>query len=146
MSRRQAREVALQALFQLDFNSHDEEEQRETYETLAIDAALGEAEGETLTKKDRQYIETVVTGTRSQLGAIDEMISAHAKGWKLGRMAAVDRNLARLAVFEMCFAEEKLAPGIAINEAVELAKKYGTDESGRYINGILNALVKKQAD
>ena len=54
MSRRQAREVALQALFQLDFNSHEEEEQRGAYETLAIDAALGEAEGETLTTKDRQ--------------------------------------------------------------------------------------------
>ena len=136
----------MQALFQLDFNSPDVEEQKAAYETLAIDTALGEAEGGTLTKKDRQYIEMVVAGTRSQLGAIDEMLSAHAKGWKLGRMAAVDRNLARLAVFEMCFAEEKLAPGIAINEAVELAKKFGTDESGRYINGILNALVKKQAD
>ena len=146
MSRRQAREVALQALFQLDFNNHDEEEQREAYETLAIDAALGEAEGDALTKKDRRYIESVVSGTRSKLEAIDEMLSAHAKGWKLGRMAAVDRNLARLAVFEMCFAEDKLAPGIAINEAVELAKKFGTDESGRYINGILNALAKKQAD
>ena len=136
----------MQALFQLDFNSPDVEEQKAAYETLAIDTALGEAEGGTLTKKDRQYIEMVVAGTRSQLGAIDEMLSAHAKGWKLGRMAAVDRNLARLAVFEMCFAEEKLAPGIAINEAVELAKKFGTEESGRYINGILNALVKKQAD
>jgi N utilization substance protein B len=146
MSRRQAREVALQALFQLDFNKPEQEEQREAYETLAIDTALGEAEEASLTKKDRSYIENVVLGTRSSLAEIDEMIGAHAKGWKVDRMAAVDRNLARLAVFEMCFAEEKLAPGIAINEAVELAKKYGTDESGRYINGILNALVKKQAD
>ncbi len=146
MSRRQAREVALQALFQLDFNKPEQEEQREAYETLAIDTALGEAEEASLTKKDRSYIESVVLGTRSSLAEIDEMIGAHAKGWKVDRMAAVDRNLARLAVFEMCFAEEKLAPGIAINEAVELAKKYGTDESGRYINGILNALVKKQAD
>ena len=146
MSRRQAREVALQALFQLDFNKPEQEEQREAYETLAIDTALGEAEEASLTKKDRSYIENVVLGTRSSLAEIDEMIGAHAKGWKVDRMAAVDRNLARLAVFEMCFAEEKLAPGIAINEAVELAKKFGTDESGRYINGILNALVKKQAD
>ncbi len=143
MSRRQAREAALQALFQLDFNRPDEEEQREAYETLAIDTALSEAEGEPLTKKDRSYVESLVSGTRSHLEEIDSMISSHAKGWKLERMAAVDRNLARLAVFEMCFAEDKLAPGIAINEAVELAKKYGTDDSGRYINGILNALVKK---
>ena len=143
MSRRQAREAALQALFQLDFNRPDEEEQREAYETLAIDTALSEAEGEPLTKKDRSYVKFLVSGTRSHLEEIDGMISSHAKGWKLERMAAVDRNLARLAVFEMCFAEDKLAPGIAINEAVELAKKYGTDDSGRYINGILNALVKK---
>jgi N utilization substance protein B len=86
----------------------------------------------------------VVSGTRSQLGGIDEMLSAHAKGWKLDRMAAVDRNLARLAVCEMCFAEEKLAPGIAINEAVELAKKFGTDDSSRYVNGILGAMMKAQ--
>jgi N utilization substance protein B len=146
MSRRQAREVALQALFQLDFNGPDLEEQRGAYETLAIDAALGEVEGEPVTKKDRRYIESVVLGTRQNLEQIDEMIGRHAKGWKVSRMAAVDRNLARLAVYEMCLADEKLAPGIVINEAVELAKKFGTDESGRYINGILNALVKKQAD
>ena len=146
MSRRQAREVALQALFQLDFNRPELEEQREAYETLAIDTALSEAEGGDLTRKDRCYIETVVTGTRQNLEKIDGMIAGQAKGWTLDRMAAVDRNLARLAVFEMCFAEEKLAPGIAINEAIELAKKFGTDESGRYVNGILNALVKKQAD
>ena len=146
MSRRQAREVALQALFQLDFNRPELEEQREAYETLAIDTALSEAEGGELNKKDRYYIETVVTGTRQNLEKIDEMIASQAKGWTLDRMAAVDRNLARLAVYEMCFAEEKLAPGIAINEAIELAKKFGTDESGRYVNGLLNALVKKQAD
>ena len=146
MSRRQAREVALQALFQLDFNGPDLEEQRGAYETLAIDAALGEVEGEPVTKKDRRYIESVVLGTRQNLEQIDEMIGRHAKGWKVSRMAAVDRNLARLAVYEMCLADEQLAPGIVINEAVELAKKFGTDESGRYINGILNALVKKQAD
>lgn len=146
MSRRQAREAALQALFQLDFNCPDLEEQREAYETLAIDAAMEEAEGEPLTKKDRRYIESTVLGTRSHLSEIDQLIGAHAKGWSIDRMAAVDRNLARLAVYEMRFAEEKLAPGIAINEAVELAKKFGTDDSGRYINGILNALTKKQAD
>ena len=146
MSRRQAREVALQALFQLDFNGPDLEEQRGAYETLAIDAALGEVEGEPVTKKDRRYIESVVLGTRQNLEQIDEMIGRHAKVCKVSRMAAVDRNLARLAVYEMCLADEKLAPGIVINEAVELAKKFGTDESGRYINGILNALVKKQAD
>ena len=75
---------------------------------------------------------------------IDSLISACSKDWKLKRMATVDRNVTRMAVFEIRFAEEKLAPKIAINEAVELAKKYGTDDSGRYVNGILGAMLKAQ--
>jgi N utilization substance protein B len=142
MSRRQAREVALQALFQLDFNGPDLEEQRGAYETLAIDAALGEVEGEPVTKKDRRYIESVVLGTRQNLEQIDEMIGRHAKGWKVSRMAAVDRNLARLAVYEMCLADEKLAPGIVINEAVELDKNYDEPDTVAFVNGVLGGFMR----
>jgi len=141
MSRRQAREAALQALFQLDFNRPEREEQREAYETLAVDTALGEAEG--LTDMDREYVQTVVHGTRQVLSEVDTLLAQQSRGWKPERMAAVDRNVARLAVFEMCFAEEKLDAGIVINEAVELAKKYGTDDSSRFVNGLLDALAKK---
>ncbi len=142
MSRRQAREAALQALFQLDLNP-GETEQQEQYETLAIDAVLGEME-EPLGKRDREFIKTLVHGTRENLSAIDSLIAASSKDWKIERMATVDRNITRLATYEIRFAEEKLVPNIAINEAVELAKKFGTDDSSRYVNGILGAMMKAQ--
>ena len=141
MSRRQAREAALQALFQLDLN-HGEEGQQEQYETLAIDTVLGEAEK--MSAHDRDFVNTLVHGTRAHLAEIDSLIAASSKDWKIERMATVDRNITRLAAFEIRFSEEKLTPNIAINEAVELAKKYGTDDSSRYVNGILGAMMKAQ--
>jgi N utilization substance protein B len=141
MSRRQAREAALQALFQLDLN-HGEEGQQEQYETLAIDTVLGEAEK--MSAHDREFVNTLVNGTRAHLAEIDSLIAASSKDWKIERMATVDRNITRLAAFEIRFSEEKLTPNIAINEAVELAKKYGTDDSSRYVNGILGAMMKAQ--
>ncbi|MFV0635952.1 transcription antitermination factor NusB [Mitsuokella sp.] len=140
MSRRQAREVALQALFQLDLNPAEAADQEEMQETLAIDTALGEAER--LSAHDRAFVQKLVSGTRANLEAIDQMIAQNSREWKVERMAAVDRNLTRMATYEMCFADEKLTPNIAINEAVELAKKYGTDDSSRYVNGILGAIMK----
>ena len=142
MSRRQAREAALQALFQLDLNP-GETEQQEQSETLAIDTVLGEMEAP-LSKRDREFIKTLVHGTRENLSAIDSLIAASSKDWKIERMATVDRNITRLATYEIRFAEEKLVPNIAINEAVELAKKFGTDDSSRYVNGILGAMMKAQ--
>lgn len=142
MSRRQAREAALQALFQLDLNP-GETEQQEQSETLAIDTVLGEMEAP-LSKRDREFIKTLVHGTRVNLEAIDSLIAASSKDWKIERMATVDRNITRLATYEIRFAEEKLVPNIAINEAVELAKKFGTDDSSRYVNGILGAMMKAQ--
>lgn len=141
MSRRQAREAALQALFQLDLN-HGEEGQQEQYETLAIDTVLGEAEK--MSARDREFVNTLVHGTRAHIAEIDSLIAASSKDWKIERMATVDRNITRLATFEIRFSEEKLTPNIAINEAVELAKKYGTDDSSRYVNGILGAMMKAQ--
>ncbi len=139
MSRRQARETALQALFQVDLN-HGTGAEREQYEMLAVDTAV--EENGKLSGSEREFVLTAVRGTRAHLQEIDEEIASFAKGWKLSRMAAVDRNIMRLAVFEMKFGEPALEPKIAMNEAVELAKKYGTDDSGRFINGILNAMAK----
>ena len=137
MSRRRAREAALQALFQLDLN-HGTEDERELYESLAVDMALQESKS--LSDRNRQYVFEAVRGVRENLAEIDKRIAAHARAWKLSRMAVVDRNIMRLAAYEMGFQE--IDPGIAINEAVELAKKYGTEDSGRFVNGILNALAK----
>ncbi len=131
MSRRQAREIALQSLFQLDFNDNSIE--------AAIEGALSNTK---IPAYDGDYARLLVNGTRNNLAAIDTVIKEHSKDWKVERMSGVDRNIVRLAVFEMKFNEEKLVPNIAINEAVELAKKYGTDDSARFVNGILGSMIK----
>ena len=139
MSRRMAREAAFKALFQLDFNF--EEEQREACEESAIETMF--EDNPRLTKRFLPYIEDAVKGTRAHLAEIDEIIMAHLKqGWQLSRLMAADRNILRLAVYEMKFVEPPLPKSIAINEAVELAKKYGTDDSSRFVNGILEAISK----
>ena len=140
MSRKLAREAAFKALFQLDFNF--EEDRREACENLAIETMFDEEPRLTL-KKDFDYIDSTVKGTREHLKEIDEIITTHLKeGWQLPRIMAADRNILRLAVYEMKFLEPKLSKNIAINEAVELAKKYGTDDSSRFVNGILEAISK----
>ena len=139
MSRKLAREAAFKALFQLDFNF--EEEKREECENLAIETMFDD--NPKLTKKDLVYIESSVKGTRARLEEIDTIIAANLKqGWLLSRIMAADRNILRLAVYEMKFVEEPLAKNIIINEAVELAKKYGTDDSSKFVNGILESISK----
>ncbi len=134
MSRRKAREMALQVLFQLDFN------------TLAIAEALQSIFEEHAENSEgsKTYTEVLVAGTQQYKVEIDSIISKLSNEWKIERMAGVDRNIARIAVYEMKFSEEKLAPNIIINEAVELAKRFGTDDSAKFINGILGSLVKNR--
>lgn len=139
MSRKLAREAAFKALFQLDFNF--EEDRRDYCENLAIETMF--ADNPKLTKKDLAYIESSVKGTRARLEEIDEILTSHLKeGWQLSRIMAADRNILRLAVYEMKFVEPMLPKNIVINEAVELAKRYGTDDSSRFVNGILEAISK----
>lgn len=134
MSRRKAREMALQALFQLDFNDNQPAEA-----LTAVFEESGEANDKT-----RTYSLDLVEGTLQHLREIDNIIVGLSPEWKLDRMAGVDRNIARMAIFEMKFGTEELTPNVVINEAVELAKSFGTDDSGRFINGILGSLVKSK--
>ena len=136
MSRRKAREMAVQALFQLDFNAGVTSEE-------ALVAVFGERE-ETLSETTKSYAKSLVEGTQSNLAAIDNYISDLSREWKIDRMAGVDRNIARMAIYEMKYSEERLQPGVAINEAVELAKTFGTEDSSRFINGILGSIVKNK--
>ena len=139
MSRKLAREAAFKALFQLDFNF--DETQREFCEDLAIETMFND--NPKLTKKDLAYIESSVKGTRARLEEIDGIITAHLKeGWQLPRLMAADRNILRLAVYEMKFSVPPVEKAVVINEAVELAKRYGTDDSSRFVNGILEAISK----
>jgi N utilization substance protein B len=135
MSRRKAREMAVQALFQLDFNTDVTTEE-------ALNSVLHEREDTNETT--RLYAQSLVEGTQQNLAAIDEYISELSREWKIDRMAGVDRNIARMAIYEMKYGQECLDPGVAINEAVELAKTFGTEDSSRFINGILGSIVKNK--
>jgi len=134
MSRRKSREMALQTLFQLDYNTADKNE--------ALQAVL--SENNNPGENTKAYTEYLVTGTQAHLNEIDIIISNVSSEWKIDRMAGIDRNIARMAIYEMNFGDEEISPNVVINEAVELAKIFGTEESSRFVNGILGALVKKK--
>lgn len=142
MTRRQARELALQALFQLDFNPDKDEINSREVQEKAIEAAIAELKAAAVNSRSRKFIERIVYGTMTFREEIDKLINDAAKDWKVSRMAGVDRNIARMAVYELKFDDEKTDVGVVVNEAVELAKKYGTDDSGRFINGVLAGVNK----
>lgn len=133
-----SREAIFRALFQLDFNNGTEDE-REFYEQLAIETATEEIAN--VKPRELRKMLAKVHGTRENLLEIDKIIDDNLESWKFSRLGVTDKNILRLAVYEMKFAEKILPPGIAINEAVNLAKKYGsTDDSGKFINGILASI------
>lgn len=133
MSRRNAREIVLKSLFIMDFTP-------DTKIANALKVAEEEIQG--ATKSDIVYAQTVVEGTLSHLSEIDKELEETSNKWHVKRMAAIDRNLIRLAAYEMFLGTEEVPSAIAINEAVELAKIYGSDESAAYVNGILGKMAK----
>lgn len=133
MIRRIARELVLQSLFQIDFAQVDCE--------AALNASVEERPDKSA-EKAKEYAQDVLNGVLANSEAIDARISEYAIDWTLERMPAVDRNILRVAVYEMFFAAEKLVPNVAINEAVEIAKIYGTDDTPRFINGVLGKMVR----
>ncbi len=134
MSRRQAREMALKGLYMSEFSREKSNE-----ELLA-------AAGEDIPPedaKDREYAGLILAGTKDNMEAIDQEIGALSARWEMKRMAALDRNILRMAAFEMFYGQEKVPYSVVINEAVELAKEYGADDSAAFINGVLGSMVKK---
>lgn len=129
--RRKAREFALQILFRLDLGRENL-----TNELLEV---FWEAN---VTSEDvREYATTLVKGTIVNLEQIDKAISDSSENWTLDRMATVDRNILRFSTFELLHRFE-IPSSVIINEAIEIAKKYGTEESGAFINGILDRITK----
>ncbi|MFK2824322.1 transcription antitermination factor NusB [Bacillus sp. B190/17] len=124
MKRRTAREKSLQALYQIDISGADPAE--------AIENVLDEAPVD-------EYLQASVTGTVQHLEEIDETIKANLENWSFDRLAKVDRNILRLAVFEMKYAED-VPEKVAINEAIELAKQFSDDRSSKFINGVLSRI------
>ena len=150
--RREARERAVQFLFQHDLNppenldaalEHFWNSQRMA---ALIDEKNSKANwGEKVelpppTTEDaamRLFADPLIRGTLEQRDALDEVIKKHAKNWDLPRIAAVDRNIMRLAIYEMLHRDD-IPPVVSINEAVDIAKKFSTEDSGKFVNGILD--------
>ncbi len=101
------------------------------------------SEKEKIEKVVREFSDFLTQGIEKHLLAIDEMIKKYATNWQLDRMAVIDRNILRLGVYEILFAEE-IPPKVTINEMVELAKKFGDAESGKFVNGILDKIHKEE--
>lgn len=129
--RTRAREIALQLLFQADLRGEGYE--GELGEKLA-DLARKEANDDA---EVAPFAERLVTGTLEHRAMIDERLKSVTRNWDLKRMAAVDRNVLRMSIFELMFCAD-VPPKVAINEAIELGKKYSTANSGGFINGILD--------
>lgn len=146
MIRRTAREIVLQSLFQMDFTDAKPEEALEfALEVQNEDeGAKNPAAHRAEVAKALPYARTVLEGTEANLEAIDGLIAKYAINWDVKRMPGIDRNILRLAIYEMCFAEEKVPVNIAVNEAVELAKEFGSDASSRFVNGVLGKMMRDQ--
>jgi N utilization substance protein B len=130
--RRDGREAAIQFLYQLDLNRENPTELFETFWLLRTGPG-----NEASSKKTRAFTEQIVAGVRAHAEEIDEQIKKFAANYDLHRIAPVDRNILRLAIYEMLFCPD-VPPVVSINEAIEIAKKFGGDESGRFVNGILD--------
>ena len=100
------------------------------------------SESEIVEAEGASYFRELAEGAYGRIKDIDSILGQFAIGWHVERMAAVDRNILRLAVYEFALAEPRMPIGIALNEAVELAKVYGDDNSPRFINGVLANVVK----
>lgn len=131
MGRRELREHIFKLLFRVEFN---EKEDMAEQEKLFCDDENIEDE------QDEQYILKKYEDIASRLNTIDEMINKEAKGWDTGRMGKVDLTLIRLAIYEIKY-DDEIPTGVAINEAVELAKKFGQDNSSGFVNGVLAKFV-----
>lgn len=146
--RTRSREFALQVLYQIDINHGDVAEVLNDFWRDRSDLNLSDQEKIDIEhdKKDpevRGYAEILIRGTLEQLTGIDKTIERFAENWEIHRMAYVDRNILRLSTFEMCHVDD-IPVKVAINEAVELAKRYGEPDSSKFVNGILDKIAKNE--
>ncbi|MBU2490852.1 MAG: transcription antitermination factor NusB [Proteobacteria bacterium] len=126
--RRRAREHALKALFYVEGADRPEDE--------ALDLFIEHFPPE---PEIIDFFHQLAEGVLSHREELDSLIRAHSKNWKMSRMSGVDRNILRFSVYELLFCTD-IPPRVTINEAVEIGKKYGSDDSGAFINGILDAI------
>ncbi len=132
MSRRELREQIFKFIFRVEFNDRDEMPEQERFFFEDDELMADEKDAAYISKKGNHIIE--------KLDEIDAMINKQAKGWTTQRMGKVDLTILRLAVYEIAF-DEDVPAGVAINEAVELAKRFGQEESSGFVNGVLAKFV-----
>ena len=129
--RTRAREIAMQILFQIDVRGPDYLQQvGRSVDELCEEESKGESDVS-------EFAQRLVSGTAEHLATIDQRLQGVTRNWDLRRMANVDRNVLRMAIYELTFCRD-VPPKVAINEAIELAKKYSTANSGGFVNGILD--------
>jgi N utilization substance protein B len=132
--RTKAREYALQILYAVDITKKDPQD---CIEGFWVDSE--ETSGEV-----KSFAGSIVAGVCENLKKIDSLISKHATNWQLDRMAVIDKNVMRLATYELLFAED-IPPKVSINEAIDLAKKFGGNDSGKFVNGVLDKINKTES-
>lgn len=135
LKRRKIREKILQCIFAGDLG---EMEVDKVIQTIGVIDAIDEKN-----KEDKAFLEEMVQGVLNNIDTLDNKISPHLKDWQLDRIAEVDKNILRFAVYEILFFK-KTPLRVCVNEAVELAKKYGGEESYKFINGVLANLIEKE--
>ena len=134
-ARRRSRIVAFQALFESNESGHSQEE--------VLDFQISQAG---LDADAEKFARDLVLGVQDRCDEIDRMIEKHAPAFPLSEMAPVDRSVLRLAIYEVLFDNRRAPLRVAINEAVEIAKGYGSESSGRFVNGVLGSVVLQAAD
>ncbi len=130
--RRKSRQSALQVLYQWDLASQDARKA-----LLRFESRSSSKEG------IDPFLEKLVQGVLDHCQEIDRLIEQYSEHWRLGRIAPIDRNILRIAIFELVYCDE-IPPKVTLNEAVELGKEYGSDESGSFINGILDRILTSE--
>ncbi len=134
--RRQSREIALQILFQTEYAPQ-----------ISFDDLFSIHNETTSSEKELgmiKYADDLVRGVQTHKIKIDEKIQEASRHWKIERMGGVDRNILRMAVYEMMMSTEMIEPKIAINEAIEVAKIFGSQESAAFVNGLLDQVVRNE--
>jgi len=133
--RTKARECALKILYAVDITRTAHADCIERFWMNAT---------EEFDAQTRSFAEVLVNGVREQADFIDRVIARSAMNWDLNRMAVVDRNILRMATYELVFCKD-VPPKVSINEAIDIAKKYGDKDSGKFVNGILDKINKTEA-
>ncbi|NQT06501.1 MAG: transcription antitermination factor NusB [Candidatus Omnitrophica bacterium] len=134
--RTKARECAIQILYQVDITKSGYNECQKDFWRTKKDKLIDDSIVE--------FANMLVKGTSENLEKIDGIIGNYATNWDISRMAVVDRNILRLSTYELIFLDD-IPPKVSINEAVDIAKKYGDKDSGKFVNGILDKINKVEA-